>query len=135
MIFSSFHKFTSELNIPDFVSNPDIYPCSNFTHVKDPLSSIKITNTFWLVTFGLLQTINFEKVFVNELSSVKRKQLAFARLQRVFLKEQRVPKAHDLVRNVNQQWNCYSERNKYFNRLKRNLKLKSTFNSTNSSSL
>ena len=50
-------------------------------------------------------------------------------------KEQRVPKAHDLVRKVNQQWNCYSEKNKYLNRLKINLKLKSTFNSTNSSFL
>ena len=87
MISSSFHKFTSELNIPDFVSNLEIYPCSNFTDVKDPLSSIKITNIFWLVTFGLLKTINFEKVFVNELSSVKRERLAFARLQRVSLKE------------------------------------------------
>ena len=62
-----------------------------FTHavVKDPLSSIKIANTFCLLIFSLLKIINFEKFYVKDLSSANRKRLTSAKLERVFLKEEK----------------------------------------------
>ena len=74
-VIFNFHKFTLELYVDDFVFNP--------------LSSIKIANTFCLLIFSLLKIINFEKFYVKDLSSAKRKRLASAKLERVFLKEEK----------------------------------------------